>query len=61
MRHEDSQSSLRSHALLPEDNQDPRPGQGGDTGLTQLLLTRGDGYKIILNMSPLSLLHVRHN
>ena len=31
-----------------------RAGQGGDTGLAQLLLTRGDGYKIILNMSPLS-------
>lgn len=27
----------------------------------QVLLNRGDGYKIILNMSPLSLLHVRHN
>ena len=40
-------------------------GAGSDTdwcGLSQLLLTRGDGYKIILNMSPLlTLLHVRHN
>lgn len=55
MRHEDS-----GHALLPEDNLWPVQGWCRPA---QLLLTRGDGYKIILNMSPLSLqlLHVRHN